>query len=383
MIRFLILFLFAYISIFSQSGVFKSYYSKGKISAEISRVEDIYDGTSYWFYENGNLEREVTYDDGVINGWVREYYENGLLTSEYHVTNGVRDGEYREYHDNGALKKIISYREGKFISQSSFDYDSLYVASVDQFVGTKKYYEQRRKKELYICSIDVCPEPIGGMEAIYEKLVYPEHARLYGLEGEVMLSVYVNTRGFVTGVDVIKSLGLGLDDAAINAVKETRFLPGKNKDRQVDAAVTIRVIFELSKAEGEGVNMGVSLADITNPVTGTHGESEEIKMYRNFDCEMEVCPEPVGGMNALLENLYIPASSKRNNTEGEVILEADIDKFGNVLDTKILRGLEKGLDQSVEVAVLETKFTPAQNGGENVRTKVKIIVPIRISQEKN
>lgn len=380
MTKYILLFLIFYVSLQAQSGVFKSYYSKGKVSAEISRVEDIYDGTSYWFYENGNLKSEITYDDGVVNGWVREYYENGLLKYEYHVSGGVRDGEYREYHDNGALKKIVTFREGVNGGESNFDYDSLYVASVDEFVGTKKYYEQRRKKELYICTVDVCPEPIGGMDAIYEKLVYPEHARLYGLEGEVMLSVFVNSKGFVTGVDVIKSLGLGLDDAAVNAVKETRFLPGKNDERKVDASVTIKVMFDLANPP---VNSGLkqtSLAEITNPVTNGESGKEGLKLYRNFDCEFEVCPEPEGGMQALLSNLYIPASVKRNKTEGEVIIEADVDKFGNVLDTQVLQGIQTGLDQSVEVAVLETRFTPAMQGGNIVRAKVKIIVPIRIEK---
>ncbi|GJQ63872.1 MAG: hypothetical protein SCALA702_29250 [Melioribacteraceae bacterium] len=376
--RYILVFLFFSFSLLAQSGVFKSYFSKGKVSAEISRVEDVYDGTSYWFFENGNLKSEITYDDGVVNGWVREYYENGLLKYEYHVSGGVRDGEYREYHDNGALKQIVTYREGVFGGGSSFDYDSLYIASVDEFVGTKKYYEQRRKKELYICTVDVCPEPIGGMDAIYEKLVYPEHARLYGLEGEVMLSVFVNSKGFVTGVDVLKSLGLGADDAAINAVKETRFLPGKNDNRKVDASVTLKVLFDLNNPPASSSISRTSLAEITNPVTGGAGGEEGIKLYRNFDCEYEVCPQPEGGMQSLIANLYIPASAKRNNTNGEVIIEADVDKFGNVLDTKVLKGLQPGLDQSVEVAVLETRFTPASQGGNNIRAKVKIIVPIRV-----
>lgn len=363
------------VSLHAQSGVFKSYYSKGKIMEEVSRVEDVYDGTSYWFYENGNLKKEITYDDGVVNGWAREYYESGLMSEEFYVVDGVRDGEYRAFFDNGALKEVATYRAGMLFSKTTFDYDSLYTASVDEFTGTKKYYDQRRKKELYICTIDVCPEPIGGMDAIYANLVYPEHARLYGLQGEVMLLAHVDVKGYVTSTQILKSVGLGMDDAASEAVKKTRFLPGKDGGSKVEANVTIKINFDLNNLPGNTDKEPVSLAELTL-TDDTSGTSESLSMFRNFDCEYEVCPQPEGGMNALLENLYLPPSSMKNIEKGEVIVEADVDQYGFVRSTNILKGINSGIDQSIEVAVMETRFTPAQSGGENVRAFVKIIIPV-------
>lgn len=53
---------------------------------------------------------------------------------------------------------------------------------------------------------DVPPEPIGGLAAIQKKIVYPELARKAGIEGTVTLQVFVNERGLVEDVVVLKGI---------------------------------------------------------------------------------------------------------------------------------------------------------------------------------
>src|SRR5256885_1958681 len=60
---------------------------------------------------------------------------------------------------------------------------------------------------------------------------YSDEARLAGLDGVVPLRVIVDANGLTRDIEVIRSLGLGLDDKAIEAVKKWRFKPGM-KDGQ-------------------------------------------------------------------------------------------------------------------------------------------------------
>jgi len=74
---------------------------------------------------------------------------------------------------------------------------------------------------------------------------YSEEARKAKYSGSVMLSIVVNTDGKAEQIQVIKSLGMGLDEKAIEAVQKWRFLPGKNKGVPVKVKAQIEVNFRL------------------------------------------------------------------------------------------------------------------------------------------
>jgi TonB family protein len=74
---------------------------------------------------------------------------------------------------------------------------------------------------------------------------YSEEARKAKYSGSVMLSIIVNTDGKAEQIQVVKSLGMGLDEKAIEAVQKWRFLPGKNKGVPVKVKAQIEVNFRL------------------------------------------------------------------------------------------------------------------------------------------
>ncbi|MBL1211778.1 MAG: energy transducer TonB [Ignavibacteriae bacterium] len=93
--------------------------------------------------------------------------------------------------------------------------------------------------------VETMPEPIGGIAGIQKRIAYPDFAVRVGLEGRVILRAYVDTRGNVYKVDVIKSLGGGCDEAAVKAVMETKFTPGKQRGKPVKVMVAIPISFDL------------------------------------------------------------------------------------------------------------------------------------------
>ncbi len=97
----------------------------------------------------------------------------------------------------------------------------------------------------YFVAVEEMPEPIGGIQAIQSKIVYPEIAKRAGIEGKVYVKAFVDEEGNVTKAVVEKGLGAGLDEAAVKAVKETKFKPGKQRGKPVKVQVMIPIVFKL------------------------------------------------------------------------------------------------------------------------------------------
>lgn len=395
----IIVIIFPCLPMLAQNGIINSYYSNRNLRASISYVDGVLDGTSYWFYENGNLKEEKTFSSGKLNGIVRYYYQNGLVKEDISVKNGIRHGQYKSYYENGALKEIREYEMGRLVRKNELSYDANYNPPLEAYLGNRQD-EIRRRRDDFICEVEVCPKPAGGKEEIQNNLVYPEYAKLYGLEGRVKVLTTVDERGNVTNIEVIRELGLGCEQAAVDAIMNTKFLPGFDKGKPVKSQVAFDVEFKLSDADRNAAIKTPPPANIaeqstqivepsapgelvnTKPVEPepTQGKVKQ-PVYKNFDCEIDKCPVPVGGLQSILDNLILPQRVKRLQIEGDVIIEADVDQFGLVLDTKVLSGIGYGADDAVEVAILNTEFTPGMEEGEEVRTKVTIIVPIITKQD--
>jgi TonB family protein len=73
---------------------------------------------------------------------------------------------------------------------------------------------------------------------------YSEEARKARLEGTVALSLIVDSTGHAR-IRVVRGLGLGLDEKAVEAVNEWQFRPGVKDGQQVAITATIDVNFRL------------------------------------------------------------------------------------------------------------------------------------------
>jgi TonB family protein len=77
------------------------------------------------------------------------------------------------------------------------------------------------------------------------KADYTEEARRRGLTGEVVLEIVVRRDGSVGDVKLLQGLGAGLDDRAIQAVRQWRFAPADRLGVAVDVIVEAGVEFRL------------------------------------------------------------------------------------------------------------------------------------------
>lgn len=74
---------------------------------------------------------------------------------------------------------------------------------------------------------------------------YSEEARKAKYQGTVVLSVIVDATGIPRNVKVLRSLGLGLDEKAIEAVEKWKFRPGYKDGKPVAVSASIEVNFRL------------------------------------------------------------------------------------------------------------------------------------------
>jgi periplasmic protein TonB len=74
---------------------------------------------------------------------------------------------------------------------------------------------------------------------------YSEEARKAKYQGTVLLYVEVDPNGHATNIRVQRSLGLGLDEKAIEAVRKWRFRPGQKDGKPATVVAVIEVNFRL------------------------------------------------------------------------------------------------------------------------------------------
>ena len=74
---------------------------------------------------------------------------------------------------------------------------------------------------------------------------YTEEARVAKYSGTVVLTVEINPEGVAQNIRLVKALGLGLDEKAVEAINKWRFKPGTKDGVAVTVAAQIEVNFRL------------------------------------------------------------------------------------------------------------------------------------------
>lgn len=104
-------------------------------------------------------------------------------------------------------------------------------------------------------------------------------------------------------------------------------------------------------------------------------ETEKSKVYEKVD----VMPEYTGGKEALIKSIFseikYPEEAKKEGIDGKVLIEFVVDKFGNITETKVIKGVGHGCDEeAIRVVKMLKSFKPGLNEGKPVN--VKMVIPI-------
>jgi len=75
---------------------------------------------------------------------------------------------------------------------------------------------------------------------------YTAEARAQRIEGEVLLEVVLEASGNLRVLRIVRGLGHGLDDAAVQAAEKIRFKPALRDGQPYDSTVVVHIIFQLA-----------------------------------------------------------------------------------------------------------------------------------------
>jgi TonB family protein len=76
--------------------------------------------------------------------------------------------------------------------------------------------------------------------------LYTDEARAKHIEGEVLLEVVLEASGKLRVLRVVRGLGHGLDDAAVQAAQQIRFKPAMKDGQPSDSTAVVHIVFQLA-----------------------------------------------------------------------------------------------------------------------------------------
>ncbi|MCA9783567.1 MAG: TonB family protein [Calditrichaeota bacterium] len=97
-------------------------------------------------------------------------------------------------------------------------------------------------------AIEQQPELVGGNEALYKLVRYPEMAQKAGVEGVAQIGFIVGADGIPREFTVLgeRPKNLGFGQAAIDALSKMTFKPGRQRDRFVSVRMQQTIRFQLN-----------------------------------------------------------------------------------------------------------------------------------------
>ena len=218
-----------------------SYYENGNKKYTVNYVKDKKSGREYNWYENGNIKSEIDFsedkkarEEGKINNfWNPEkerivadgngYYSDKSENSEQsgQIKNGVPDGTWTGKDFKKKSSFIEMYKNGELVSGVTTD-----------SLNTKHSYGTKYLR----------PSPKNGINSFYsyvgKSMRIPFEARK--VSGKIYMTFIVDEEGNLMDPKVLKGVGYGIDENAIQLIKEAqKWNPGKIR------GIPVRALYKL------------------------------------------------------------------------------------------------------------------------------------------
>jgi TonB family protein len=200
---------------------------------------------------------------------------------------------------------------------------------------------------------------------------YTEEARQAKVAGQVVLSLVVSKKGLPSDVHVVTSLGKGLDEQAVAAVGQWKFMSGTYKDHAVPVTVTVPVYFQhcgVTQQSTSADNEGAAHAHHLFPAPGTDfsvsesNEKNARKVTRLYDCGDGIGINPKMACTPGLIHAPDPAyteEAQRAGLQGIVLISFTVNQRGNTEDVHVVQSIGGAVDNEAVTAAKRWKFRPA------------------------
>jgi TonB family protein len=253
----------------AQIDTVKAYYADGKAEAIVLYDKNVRQGEAKFYWESGKLKEKRNYVNDKVFGTVTSYYENGNIKELYSIEDGKREGPATYYDSLGNEIETVMFENGLRKGQEYLLVGEYREEDYQKLLAEWKAKQEQREKQknsndlnlppveeekinmeddpAYYSNVEVMPEPIGGWNTIYKKLVYPVEAKEKEIEGTVKVLAFIEKNGEVSSAQIVEGIGYGCDENARLSVYYTRFKPGLQKGKKMKVQMTIPIEFKLDK----------------------------------------------------------------------------------------------------------------------------------------
>lgn len=185
----------------------------------------------------------------IVNGEKWEQNEKSVnklarIKSQYIKNITVLKGqeaknEYGEAGVNGVIE--IQFADG-------IDKETVF-ADLKDVTPKPRTSSPKSDEDDFFVAVDNMPKLKGGLASLQKEINYPELARKAGIEGKVIIQFIVNEEGKVEDPQVIRGIGSGADEEALQVVTKAEFEPGTQSGEPVRVQYSLPITFKLSSGD--------------------------------------------------------------------------------------------------------------------------------------
>ena len=222
--------------------------------------------------------------------------------------------------------------------------------------------KSREMNEQVFTVVEKMPSFPGGdaelLKYIATNIKYPKESQDNGEQGRVICSFIVGRDGSVNNPEVLRGVTPLLNEEAVRVINTMpRWNPGMQRGKAVAVKYTVPITFRLKSPVEEAKEETLTVVD--------------------------VMPQYPGGDHVLLkfiaQSIKYPTDAQEAGVQGRVICSFVVDKKGNIVEPKIIRGIDPSLDaEALRVIGMMPRWTPGRQDGKAVRVLYTVPITFRL-----
>ena len=222
--------------------------------------------------------------------------------------------------------------------------------------------KSREMNEQVFTVVEKMPSFPGGdaelLKYIATNIKYPKESQDNGEQGRVICSFIVGRDGSVNNPEVLRGVTPLLNEEAVRVINTMpRWNPGMQRGRGVAVKYTVPITFRLKSPVEEAKEETLTVVDVMPQYPG--GDRELLKF--------------------IAQSIKYPTDAQEAGVQGRVICSFVVDKKGNIVEPKIIRGIDPSLDaEALRVIGMMPRWTPGRQDGKAVRVLYTVPITFRL-----
>lgn len=222
--------------------------------------------------------------------------------------------------------------------------------------------KSREMNEQVFTVVEKMPSFPGGdaelLKYIATNIKYPKESQDNGEQGRVICSFIVGRDGSVNNPEVLRGVTPLLNEEAVRVINTMpRWNPGMQRGKAVAVKYTVPITFRLKSPVEEAKEETLTVVDVMPQYSG--GDRELLKF--------------------IAQSIKYPTDAQEAGVQGRVICSFVVDKKGNIVEPKIIRGIDPSLDaEALRVIGMMPRWTPGRQDGKAVRVLYTVPITFRL-----